>query len=155
LVSCKCDLPPDEELRQGLVGQWHQDGCWYPYTVDNRDYEYNSPMNNIIAFFPDGHFIEAGRDSTGAAIVAGCGHKAYCVLDSCDSQSFCTCLWFINDGVLTLINEGNTDDPARLNIEYPIVCLDDDKFVVNHVDFNGNRTKKACFKRYNGVIKLD
>jgi hypothetical protein len=145
LLSSCSELQSDEELRHDIIGTWKQDLCWHPYRSDDAPASF--PLPGFIIFLDDGSYIEAGYDSTGA-IVPGGGPTTYCVVDSCDNQTFCECSWSIENGKLTITNEGDSVGPYRFTVQYPIVCLRGDKLVFDNTSYYGTRQKKGCFERY-------
>jgi hypothetical protein len=90
-----------------------------------------------MTFYTDGRFTESG-------------YGAFCTLDSCDTieiASYCTCKWQLEQGKIVILTNGNTGK-GWLNIEIPIVCLEEGKLVFdNFTMINHSRVKKACYYR--------
>ncbi len=127
---CDCELASDEELRRDIVGKWERVVCEYPITDDGNLPE--SPLRNTMTFYADGRVSEDG-------------YYSYCCIDSCNGLVR-DCGWVIDNGNLIIVPEPSYS-LLWLNQPFPIYCISDNELVINNVEINGNRYKKACYQK--------
>lgn len=134
ITSCE---KSDEELRDDIVGTWKSDACSFPYDINPNNVTEYPPLHSYMTFYSDGRMTESG-------------YGAYCTLDSCHIDTLpihCKCHWSIINGTLSIESEGSTAGFSRLNVQYPIKCLDGDLLVFDNVQFAGILCKKTCYDR--------